>query len=71
MQEARKKIALNYFEAFHEGDLNTVFSFLAEDCHVKYGTQERMEAKVFFISLTQNKIFDHFIISFPSIIPNA
>lgn len=44
----REKIAKQYFESFHEGNLDRVFKYLAEDCTVKYKTEKPKMAKAFF-----------------------
>ena len=41
-------IAKRYFEAFHEGKLDEVFKYIAEDGIVKYSTEAERPAKDFF-----------------------
>ena len=41
-------IAKKYFEAFHEGKLDEVFKYVAEDGIVKYSTEAERSAKDFF-----------------------
>ncbi|WP_299227375.1 nuclear transport factor 2 family protein [uncultured Psychroserpens sp.] len=49
MTETKKDIAKKYFDAFHKGELDVVFSCLSANCTVQYGTNEPAEAKPFFL----------------------
>ncbi|MBO0321543.1 nuclear transport factor 2 family protein [Muricauda sp. CAU 1633] len=43
-------IARAYFEAFHNGNLDKVFTYLARDCAFRYGKQELGLAREEFLS---------------------
>lgn len=48
LQKIRKDNAEKYFTAFHDGNLEEVYIYLAENCVVQYGTQQPQPAKKFF-----------------------
>ncbi len=46
--EKRKQLALEYFEAFHNGELEKVYSYFDENGTVQYATATPVSAKEFF-----------------------
>ena len=48
MSERRKKVATDYFEAFHHGKLEQVFGYFNKNGTVQYGLEDPVPATDFF-----------------------
>ena len=48
MENPKKQTAKDYFNAFHNGNLEKVYSFFHEDGTVQYGLESPIPYKLFF-----------------------
>ena len=48
MENTKKQIAIDYFNAFHNGDLEKVYSYFHEEGTVQYGLEASIPHKIFF-----------------------
>lgn len=51
--ENRIDIAKKYFEAFHDGNLEKVYTYFSDIGTVQYGTEKPIPAKLFFLESSE------------------